>query len=218
MSPTVEIPDELILAALGRAIRHRGGERYPPAGPIYAHLDIPSRSGSARHVYRRLLALAAAGVLERSRRLDFTVWSLTSTGKRRLSRALRAGIVELPESPQHRAWRDARTLAAREIDRIRDELIDTLTDAMELAERESPSDRLFEIAARSHSGCRRLASAIYCLNEWAEPDDAHPDIDERLTPEEMSLDRVERARLRARRAGRRNIHFWSEHRATGENN
>ena len=141
MSPTVEIPDELILAALGRAIRHRGGERYPPAGPIYAHLDIPSRSGSARHVYRRLLALAAAGVLERSRRLDFTVWSLTSTGKRRLSRALRAGIVELPESPQHRAWRDARTLAAREIDRIRDELA-----AMGVVIKDSKQGTSWEIA------------------------------------------------------------------------
>ena len=214
------IPAELVLAAIERADRHRARDTHAvPAWAIFEHMGIARRSAAARHVRGRLEALQADGKIESVRLHSIPVWEITAAGRRYLQRERRAGIVpELPESPQHQAWRNARTLAGQEIERIREELIDTLTDAMERVERESPSDRLLEIAARLHSECRRLGSAVYCLSEWVEPDDAHPDIDERLTQEEMSLDRVERARLRARRAGRRNFHSWSEHRATGENN
>jgi hypothetical protein len=213
-TPAETISDELILAALDRAIRHGGRGCDAIAGSIYDHLDIPSRSGPARYVYRRLPVLEGAGALERARRLGFVVWSPSSKGRRRLDRALRAGSVELPESPQHREWRNARTLAEREINRFREEIRDCITDAMELVDAESHSDVLFEIAHRLHFEYRRLASATYCLSEWAEPDDAHPDDDERLTPAEMKLDVVERARLRWLRAGRRNIQYWSEQSTT----
>ncbi len=210
------IPDRLILAAIDRAIRHRGEERHAITGSVYEHLAVRSRSGAARHVHQRLLALEEAEAVERSSRHGFIAWGLTRNGRRRLNRAQRSGAVELPESPQHRAWRDAKTLAGQEIERFREALRDAITEALELVDSEPDSDALFALAERLHSELRRLASAIYCLNEWAEPDDAHPDTDERLTPAEQKLDRAHRARLRAQRAGRRNIWRWSEQHTTRE--
>jgi hypothetical protein len=37
------------------------------------------------------------------------------------------------------------------------------------------SDPWIAMGKRLHFGCERLASAIYCLHEWAEPDDAISD-------------------------------------------
>ena len=67
-------PDELILAAIDRATRHRPREGAVIKASIYLHLAIPSRSGPARHVHRRLQVLEAAGLVERSRRHSLEVW------------------------------------------------------------------------------------------------------------------------------------------------
>ncbi len=163
------IPDEMILAAIDRAVRHRIRKGDATKGSIYTHLAIPSRSGAARHVYTRLRALEEAGAIQRSNRHGLLAWSLTSAGRRRLQRARRAGTARLPESPQHRAWRNARTLAGQEIERFRRELRGRLTHAMQLLEADPPaaSDAFFEMAARLQHECRRLGSATYCLREWA---------------------------------------------------
>ena len=205
------IPDELILAAIDRAMRHRHNVSAVTKNSIYLHLAIPTRSGPARHVHRRLPALEETGAVERARRNSATVWSVTSAGRRRLKRARRAGMVELPESPQHRAWRDAHLLAGQEIERLRRELRDRLIHALHAVDKQSQasSDVFFELAERLHRECRRFASASYCLHEWVEPDDAHADIDDRLEAGEQSLPRTERARLRSKRAGRRNVRYWS---------
>ena len=64
--------------------------------------------------------LHAAGSLVRARRRGIATWDLSDAGRRRLARARRAGLgVALPESPQHRAWRAARTSAAQELERFR---------------------------------------------------------------------------------------------------
>jgi hypothetical protein len=222
MSSTTDvIPDELILAAIDRAARHR--ERpagYAITGSIYSHLDIPSRSGPARRVRGRLSALEEAGTVQRSTRIGFTVWSLTSAGRGRLTRAQRTGKIELPESPQHREWRNARTLAEQEIERFRRALRDCLTSATRLLDTDPPagSDAFFEMAERLRDECRRLASATYCLSEWIEPDDATADVDDRLKPSERNLDPAEQRRLQSQRSGRRNVRLWSEQSTTGERN
>ncbi len=203
------IPDELILAALDRAMRHRERQEAATKNSIYQHLAIPTRSGAARHVHRRIAALEETGAVERSRRHGFDVWSLTSYGWRRLQPAQHAGKIELPESPQHQEWRNARNLAGQEIERFREEIRDCITDAMEQVDSEARSDVLYEIAERLNFQCRRLASATYCLEEWVEPDDAHADIDTRLEPGEENLPRSEQVRLRSRRAGRRSTLNWS---------
>jgi len=213
MSAARDIPDVVILAALDRAVRHRDAGGPVTLRSVNEHLAFSPRSRAARHVRTRLNALELAGMVERSRARGFVLWRLTSAGQGSLTRAYRRGSIELPEAPQHRRWREARSRAEQEIDRFRAELIDTLADAMDRVERESRSDLLFEVAERLRAQIERLASATYCLHEWAEPDDATADVDDRLDTRERHLARAEQAALRATRAGRRNVIKWDKGRA-----
>jgi hypothetical protein len=216
--PTGAPSDELVLAAVERAGRHRAGQRMgdAPAIPVWAvldHLAVSPRSAADRHVRSRLGVLRAAGWLERSRRHGVATWELTAAGRRRLQRARRAGgVPALPESPQHRAWQGARMAAAQEIERFRASLRERLDEATLLLDAAQPphSDAWFELAEELQRGCRRLASASHCLYEWIEPDDLRADVDERVDAADERLDPAERARRRARRAGRRNIRLWDD--------
>lgn len=210
-TPPARAPDELVLAAVERAGRHQAHDT--PAVPVWAildHLAVAPRSAPARHVHARLRAMQAAGWLERSRRHGVTTWALTATGRRRLRRAQRtAELPPLPESPQHRAWRHARTLAAHELARFREALRERVEYAALALDADPPphSDAWLELAEDLQRGCRRLASASHCLYEWSEPDDARADIDQHVEPADAQLGAAER---RARRAGRRNVRLWDD--------
>jgi hypothetical protein len=213
-TPPARAPDELVLAAVERAGRHQA--HGTPAVPVWAildHLAVAPRSAPARHVRARLGAMHAAGWLERSRRHGVPTWALTASGRRRLRRAQRTGeLPSLPESPQHRAWRHARTLAAHEIARFREALRERVEHAALAIDADPPlhSDAWLELAEELQRGCRRLASASHCLYEWPEPDDARADIDEHVEPADAQLDATERTSRRARRAGRRNVRLWAD--------
>ncbi len=194
----VVIPDELVLAAVERAERHSGRDTPEvPTWAIYAHLGLAKRSGAARRVYARLGVLQEAGLLAPARRSGIPMWVLTRAGRRRLQRAVRAGGVELAESPQHRVWREARAMAGREIERVRHELRECLEQALLLLDADPPadSDAWFQLGESLKAPCRRLGSAVHCLWEWGEPDDAHADIDNDRSP--------------TYRMGRRNISRWA---------
>ena len=214
MSSTSEeaVTEVLVLAAIDRAQRHSG--RDEPGIPLWGvlrHLEIASRTGRARQVRGRLAALEATGRLERSRRHGVTVWALTSTGRRRLARARRASEVPvLPESPQHRKWREAQAAAALEIEPSRENLRSDLTRARSLLDADPPphSDTWFELGVRLRLGFGRLGAASYCLYEWREPDDEVADIDDHQEPGDEELPEDERAQARTRRAGRRNTRLW----------
>jgi len=212
MSSTETAPDPLVLAAIDRGERHNPAR--PPGVPVwrvYDHLSIAKRSELARHVRAQLDALKTAGSLTHGRRRGVQTWALTSTGRRRLTQARRAGKVPaLPESPQHHAWRNARTAAAQEIDRFLVGVREGLHEAMRLldADPAATSDAWFELGERLHRDCRRLGSATHCLREWSEPDDARADVDDRLDPADERFGPAERANRRARRTGRRNISLW----------
>lgn len=211
MNPSNEVPEPLVLAAIDRAARHRERDTVP-AWEVYAHLGLPRRSGGARAARRQLDALTEAGALERSRRHGVEVWSLTPAGERRLRAA---GAVELPESPQHAAWRSARAFAGQEIERFTDEARMALTDAVSLVDSGAPSrsDALFEAADRLEFVVSRLGSASYCLYEWAEPSDDRADIDREEDPADATIDPERLGALRVRRRGRRNVSRWSRERA-----
>ena len=180
---------------------------------ITEHLSIGRRSAAARHVRSRLAALEAMGSLEPSRRHGIPVWALTSEGRRHLRRADRAGDVPvLPESPQHRRWRDASALAAQEIERMRSDVRSAVDEIAQLLDAcpAAPSDAWFEVSDRSRRVVWRLGSATYCLREWAEPLDEHADIDDGSDHGDERLAHVERARRRSHRAGRRNIALWRD--------
>lgn len=208
--------DELILAAVERAARHQ--TREPAAAPAWAvleHLAIPRRSAAARHVRERMDAMLAAGLLKRTRRRSVPTWTLTDEGLACLRNARSAGaLAELPESPQHRAWRNAGGAAGQEIERFRDSLRERLAEAARLLDADTPphSDAWLELGEELQRACRRLASASHCLYEWDEPDDARADVDEHVEPGDGALDAAERAVRRARRWGRRNVRLWDEHR------
>jgi ribosome-binding protein aMBF1 (putative translation factor) len=216
-----------VLAAVDRAERHRVPEVDPPGVPVWSvleHLAIPRRSRRARQVRGRLDELVAAGSLECSRRHSVTVWSVTRAGRRRLTRARRAGRLEvLPESPQHRAWRDAQELAAERVEGFRLDVLEELEHAGELLDAEmavaagrvapevlggSLSDAWFEMAERLQRACRRLGSASYCLWDWREPEDTRADVDDHRDPRDRVFDPKQRERRVARRHGRRNTALW----------
>lgn len=198
----VVIPDELVLAAIERAVRH-----YPkdtaavPAWEIYDHPGLSTRSGAARRIRARLEAMEEVGLLEHSRRHGADVWALSSAGLRRLQRARPAGKVsELPESPQHRQWREARATSGEKIERFRQELRERLEQGLLLLDGDPPadSDAWLQLGDSLRLPCRRLGSAVHCLREWPEPDDARPDIDTDALPGVAPPYRL----------GRRTIRYW----------
>ena len=211
-TPAAPPSDELTLAAVERAQRHRAAS--PTSVAIWSILEqlaLPRRSAASRHVRARLSALVAAGCLENARRSGVPTWKLSSAGRSRLHRARHAGEVpELPESPQHRAWRNARTAAAQEIERFRALLRERLASGARLLDADSTphSDAWLELGEDLRRDCRRLASASHCLHEWPEPPDNRADLDELSDPADETLDPARAAQRRARRAGRRNIRLW----------
>ncbi len=206
--------DELTLAAVERAERHRAASPLPVAiWSILEQLAIARRSGAARRVRERLSALVAAGQLTRARRGGVPTWELSDVGRARLRRARRGGeSLELPESPQHRAWRNACAAAALEIERFRARLRGRLDSAAQLLDASPPphSDAWLTLGEELRHDCRRLASASHCLREWPEPSDDRADLDERSDPGDELLDPADAAVRRARRGGRRNIRLWSD--------
>ena len=101
----------------------------------------------------------------------------------------------MPESPQHRYWREARSAATARIGDVRDELRSALDGAaVLLADEDATSDAWYALAAART--CKRVGSATHCLREWAEPGDNAAD-----APSDEHR-------------GRRNYRLWD--RATGE--
>jgi hypothetical protein len=203
-----------VLAAVERAGRHQPNHGSAvPAWAILEHLELRPRSAPARHVRTRLRALQAAGSLECTRRHSVPTWELTHAGRRLLRRAASAGeLPALPESPQHRAWRNARTAAAQELERFRRLLRERMQQATALLDVDPPphSDAWFELAEELQRGCRRVASASHCLYEWNEPDDASADLDAHVEPGDRLSAPAQRKLRQARRGGRRNILLWDD--------
>jgi DNA-binding MarR family transcriptional regulator len=208
MPETDRIPDALILAAAKRARIHQGRPDEGVAlSQIKAHLNLPHNGWTTQQIQPQIDRMEAAGLIVRERRHSRTLWSVTPQGRRRAS-----PFRELPEAPQHLHWREARDLAAEHIDALRGDVQVALDEAGRLiyARSDADSDAWFEMSERLRLAARRVGSATYCLREWVEPDDAKADTDDRLSPDEKRLDRVEQAQRRARRQGRRNTRWSAE--------
>jgi hypothetical protein len=173
------VSELLMLAAIDRAERHsqKAGVAW---SPIVDHLGFARSAATTRRLRPLVERLTDAGAVTRSTRHGSPIWGLTRSGRRRLARR-RAEPLELPESPQHRQWRQARCKAEREIEALRRQVRANLAEANVLLDRESGgSQRWFALAQRLGEQCVALGSATYCLHEWAEPDDACSDTNARL--------------------------------------
>jgi hypothetical protein len=177
--PDVAISNLLILAAVTRAERHShtNGVLW---SAVAQHLGFPRGTPRLGRLCAQLDELTTAGALERSWGRRAIIWRLTSKGRRRLSQARRAGRTqELPEAPQHLTWRIAREEAQERIDGLSTQIQRTLTDAQHLLKhgKRSASDwaRLSTTLQRQ---CAQFGWAIYCLDEWDEPNDDHADASE----------------------------------------
>jgi hypothetical protein len=176
------VSDVQILAAIDRAEAHDRNQ-IPDAArwDIAAHLGFVHNSWTTRRLRSQMDALRAAGRIRDVRRLGLDLVALTSAGRRTLGKARSAGEVPLPESPQHRTWRHSRTVAGDRIDGFRAALRASVAELGALLDAgQTPSDSWFEFGKRLSADCKRLGSATYCLSEWAEPDDAHADVDKVL--------------------------------------
>lgn len=207
---------ELVMAAARRAaLHHPQGRDRAPIWMVLEHLDIPRRTVRARAVRSRLAGLERRGWLERGSAHGIPMWSLTAAGARALRRAeCLATAIALPESPQHRTWRRARTAAGAEIERFGRRLHASLAEGERLLQIDAAttvrSDMWLELSGRLRRDCHLLASARYCLSEWPEPDEGSADIDTLSGPGDEQLTHDRLRALRTLRTGRRNIQLWRE--------
>jgi DNA-binding transcriptional regulator PaaX len=171
--------DDLLLAALDRAERHQCREGQGVLlVTLKAHLGLPHHSGTTLRLRPQLARLQTAGLIERTRHLRLILWRLTGSGHARLDDARLTDELALPESPQHQQWATAQLMAGQRIADLRADMRQTLDEAMAmLDDPATSSDAWFALVHRLKDACWRLAAATHILNEWAEPNDAHPDID-----------------------------------------
>jgi hypothetical protein len=206
------ITDDLILAALDRAECHHGYQG-APRWAILEHLSITPQSKKGRAVKAQLPKLGQAGLIKPGRQYGVEQWILTPKGRKYLAQIPEA-TASLPESPQHRNWRDARDAAEQEIEDFYLRLRDCVDAAADLLSMPMPpgasSDEWFEIGELLHRACRRLGSATYCLHEWAEPPEDQADPDDGTDPSDDRYPDDERKRRQARRKGRRNTRSWQD--------
>jgi hypothetical protein len=215
LGPFEPVSEGIVLAAVDRADRHWQGEGKGPGvtlREVAKHLGFVPGGWTTRQLRPELDVLAAAGQLETMRRHGRTHWAPSKAGRRRLASLRRSGKEpELPESPQHRAWRAARTEAANRIDEFCTELGRDVDNASALLTRHRHvhSDGWFDLRDRLSRSCWRVGSALHCLYEWTEPDDAKADRDDLRDPGDKRLGRVARERIRWLRSGRRNPNSWT---------
>jgi hypothetical protein len=184
LAPYIPITDGFVLAAVERAELHEQ-EGEVLTSVLMAHLGFEWAPPTNRLFFPRLDELRQAGLLTSAERRGEPFWSLTTVGREQLAKEREAGEVgDLPESPQHRAWRHARVEAALRIEEFKDRVNQLWEETDDLLNRYHPANSAewFELSERLHHATWRLGSATYCLNEWIEPADERPSVDEAPGP------------------------------------
>lgn len=182
---------EQVLAAIERGERHRRKlddpalyrDKPDQPGVLFAtikeHLGLAPGGWTTIQLRPTSKALEGAGFIEQFRARGLTLWRLTNAGQKRLDAARKAGkVAALPESPQHRHWREARIVATNHVGEFREHLRELLAEATGLLDAHDPadSDTWHALGRRLEFACNALASASHCLYEWLEPDDSRADL------------------------------------------
>jgi DNA-binding PadR family transcriptional regulator len=188
MSAPVLAHELTLLAAIERAERQvvlPGERKGARRKEVVAHLGLDWYPGNARRLKGQLEALKAEGCVEIEEKMPYrSIVALTLRGHDRLQLARRQKVPEampeaLPESPQHREWREAREAAEEREDEIRSLATDAVQEAHTalLKPAADTADELMVIGDRLHRVFWRFASAVYVRQEWAEPDERSRDKD-----------------------------------------
>lgn len=180
LKPYAPVSDGLILEAVDRAECHDGTEEVW-VFVVAEHLGFEPTPKTVAALHPQLEDLRRADLLSRSEAQGRERWGLTTAGQEELGKRREAGETgELAESPQHRVWRHARIEAAVRIEEFKREVAELWeeTDRL-LSQRELVlSERWFDLSERFRQATWRLGSATHCIDEWVEPDDDEPDVDE----------------------------------------
>jgi hypothetical protein len=175
------VSDAVILVALDRAERYEYPNPWSEKGvywtTLVAHLGFVRDSWTTRRLRPQVQALIDAGLIVRTQNARRVRWSLTDAGAVAATQARLDGQVSLPDSPVRRQWRRARSEAAEQSEGIRARLGDELRHALALFDAGGDSAAWYRTSDRLSRECRRLGGAVFCLDEWDEPDDEHPDCD-----------------------------------------
>lgn len=178
--------DEQIIAAVDRAADHSayGWQREQAPGAAFAkqvaeHLDLPISGPGSRWLTKQLRRLAAADMLDQ---VDVgrgyrDLYAVTVEGDAWLAELARGGTpVELPESPQHRLWREQRASSLRDLPQMRRDARDALAAVEGLLDREedgaAASGEFDDPGAPVRALARALdalGQAAYWLREAEEP-------------------------------------------------
>jgi hypothetical protein len=184
LASQTSLSDGLILAAAERAACHERSDEVPIL-VVVEHLGFEPTQGSTGQLRLRLESLRGSGWLTRTQREEQESWGLTAAGREQLAKCREGGTVgDLPESPQHRTWRWARVQAALRIEGVRREMGELWEETDHLLSQREPvlSEEWFSLSERFREASWRLGSASHCLEEWVEPEDDSPDVDENPGP------------------------------------
>jgi len=164
------LPEGTLLAAVRRGQLHQARSEGQSIAAIKQQLGLRHTGWTTKRLRPQLEALVAAGLLEQRKRLGRIVWALTTRGRRRAS-----PFRVLPESPQHKRWREATALAPHRAEAVRQGALAVVEQAQELLAsplHAGPDAKTWhELGRRLEKSMRVMASLTFCLREWDEPDD-----------------------------------------------
>jgi DNA-binding MarR family transcriptional regulator len=174
------VSEETILLALARAERYAEENPWNEAGvywrAITDHLGVVHSAATTRKLRPQIEALIDAGLVVKTRNRGRERWGLTDAGRERAARASEEGT-KLPASPAQLEWQAARQVAAELIESIREQLAEDLREARRLLGARGSDSDYYDMAENIAREATRLGGALFCLNDWPEPDDEHPDVD-----------------------------------------
>ncbi|MBS1885984.1 MAG: hypothetical protein JSU06_02250 [Actinobacteria bacterium] len=175
LGPSGPVSDDAVLAAVARAERIE--RRHTGVRQIAEHLGWRYSGRATSRLRPPLARLVDSGLLDSAevprRKIRSKEWKTTEAGRRHLAAV---GPIDLPESPQHRRWRQDRDVALWARDAVRAEALMVVDQAYDLL-RDPPASgpltegerlrltRRFEAAMKAHTLARWMCEC------WTEPTD-----------------------------------------------
>jgi hypothetical protein len=181
LGPSGPVSELEVLAALARAELH--ATRWKPfTRDIAHHLGWRFSGQATRHLRPHLERLTSAGLAAPREPRAYTManqrWTTTTAGRRRLASS---ASVELPESPQHRRWRQDRDVAAWALPAVREEAWRSIEEVYGLLSRPEQDlpildhDFVYAVVRRFEESFTATGLALRMSRQWPEPSDLAPD-------------------------------------------